>query len=216
MLSVPIIPFLYASTLLVPYAANAAVVSLFIPDAQPGHVTANFLGTDSAGHTTWAIGNGQPSDSVTATPIATMVAGPSDLHLVEDVQSAIGGILHDDCGIKDGVAVCTIVLSGSASVRTVGIKTESASAFEVPVGATAPPAAPSASPTGAQAPGASATGTAATTSDTASPTGGSGAGDGPSAQTADGHGNGAGSTKVVGPAVMFAAVGISIVLAMIS
>ncbi|KAI0695284.1 hypothetical protein C8T65DRAFT_47576 [Cerioporus squamosus] len=150
MLSASAIPFLYLSAaLFAPHAANAAVVSLFIPDAQPSEVTAEFLGTDSAGHTTWAIGNGQPSDTITAAPIATMVAGPTDLHLVEDV-SALGGILHDDCGIKDGVAVCTIVLSSSASVRTVGIKTESASAFAVPVGATAPPAAPSASGTGAQ------------------------------------------------------------------
>ena len=37
-------------------AVNAAVISLFIPDGQGQSLSVDNLGTDSGGHTTWAIG----------------------------------------------------------------------------------------------------------------------------------------------------------------
>ena len=182
-------------------AVNAEIISLFIPDAQGQSLSVDDLGTDADGHTTWAIGiagadtltvpSGLPGigthirtlwrlhpSHVWPGLVATMVAGPTDLHLVEDVQSALGGILRDDCGIKDGVAVCTIALSSSAGVSTVAVITQNASAFEVQI-ATAPTAPSTGSTQGA---GASATESAHTTIGTTSTTTNSG---GPSAQTAN-------------------------------
>ncbi|RPD76998.1 hypothetical protein L226DRAFT_569216 [Lentinus tigrinus ALCF2SS1-7] len=210
MLSGPIVPFLFLATLLAPYAANAATISLFVPDAQDQSYAVEFLGTDATGHTTWAIGLAGASDTRTASfGIATMVAGPTDLHLVEDVSSALGGILHDDCGINGDVAVCTVVLSSSAGVRTAGVKTETVSAVPVQI-ATAPPAAPT-STTGSAGASLTVTGTASTASATAASSTPSGdvSGGSPSAQTVDGQQNGAVNNRVAGSALALAAVGIA-------
>ncbi|KAI0744776.1 hypothetical protein C8Q76DRAFT_12601 [Earliella scabrosa] len=137
--------FVMISAVAAPYAANAAVVPLFIPDSRPVAVSADFLGTDAEGHTTWRLAPGEASGTLSpaSMPTATIVTGPKDIHLVEDVPE-LGATLLDDCVIADsdseggGVAVCTVRLSSAGGVETVGVRTQSVRPFEVQV-ASVPP-----------------------------------------------------------------------------
>ncbi|KAI0752160.1 hypothetical protein C8Q74DRAFT_360490 [Fomes fomentarius] len=165
------------SALVAPYhAANAAAVSLFIPG--PGiaeqAITADVQGIDSEGRTTWILKQGTPSG--TLNPVgpaftATLVAGPKDVHIVQDNVEGLNDTLNQDCGInEDGsFAVCTLSASGAASV---GVFTTSVVQFEVQAGMTTVP------PTPTSTESAAATSTASTTTDqtqTQSPKTGNGA-----------------------------------------
>ena len=54
-------------------AVNAAVVTLYVPDTPPVAMSADVLGTDGAGRTTWRLSPGQPSGtlSVVDFPVGT-------------------------------------------------------------------------------------------------------------------------------------------------
>ncbi|RDX43654.1 hypothetical protein OH76DRAFT_1185810 [Lentinus brumalis] len=133
MFSKSLVACLSLPLLLAPYVVNADIVSLYIPDTPGLAMSADILGVDGS-QTTWRLSPGQPSGtlSITDFPVATMVEGPDSVHFVED-----GDGIHAqaDCGIKNGVAVCTAVLSGSAVVATLPVTTETVSekAFAVQV-----------------------------------------------------------------------------------
>ena len=147
--------------------ANAAAVSLFIPGVPEQAITADVLGTDSEGRTTWRLAQGTPSGTLspagpaftgecsrsmyqeaayllapvlTPAVTATMVAGPKDVHFVEPDDLGLNVTINEDCGIDDDgkVAVCTVSASGASKVGTF---TTSVVPFEVQVGATTVPAA---------------------------------------------------------------------------
>ena len=61
-----------------------------------------------------------------------MVEGPNDVHAVEEVKGLAG---IEDCTIKDGVAVCTGLLSasGTATAVTTSTETVTAAAFAVQI-----------------------------------------------------------------------------------
>lgn len=54
----------------------------------------------------------------------TLVEGPDSAH-VKEAQDGAEELL--DCGIKDGVAVCTVVLSASGTATTLAVTTETMS-----------------------------------------------------------------------------------------
>lgn len=68
---------------------------------------------------------------------ATMVAGPTDAHVVRD--DPVAGHLQNDCAVSDGLAACTIIVSDANGVIT-AFATETVHPFEVQVVATPPPA----------------------------------------------------------------------------
>ncbi|RDX43642.1 hypothetical protein OH76DRAFT_1487677 [Lentinus brumalis] len=119
--------------LLAPYVVKADVVSLYLPDTEPVAMSADILGVDGS-HTTWRLSPGQASGTLSSAdfPAATLVEGPDFVHVVEDVE---GARAQADCGIKDGVAVCTPVLSVSGTATTLPLYTETVSgkAFAVQV-----------------------------------------------------------------------------------
>ncbi|TBU35580.1 hypothetical protein BD311DRAFT_707685 [Dichomitus squalens] len=176
----------------------AAQTTLYIPGFDPQAITADEVGTDASGHTTWVIGPGVTSGTYEDAPgiigSATLVAGASDAHLVwnDPVDSLF---LSEDCAINGGIAVCTAVASVEGVIST-AIETETATGFVVQGN--------SAAPTAAAPGGSSGSNTAAATGST--PSAGSAATSGPSktgsagaSQTsvsASGNGNGAGRMEM--------------------
>ncbi|KAH9916296.1 uncharacterized protein BXZ73DRAFT_105923 [Epithele typhae] len=174
--------------------AKAAEASLFIPAADPFALAVQNVGTDAEGHTTWALAAGVASDTLETPPYAfsaTMVAGPTDIHLVENVPDIPDAFALEDCAVASALAACTILYSASGSVTTAGFTTVTVSSFPVQLVTTLAPL--SGSNTGAtSAP------TAGTSSSTASPT----------SRGTDGAGNGGLRTAKVS---MVLAVGVALV-----
>ncbi|RPD76990.1 hypothetical protein L226DRAFT_521655 [Lentinus tigrinus ALCF2SS1-7] len=108
--------------LLAPYAVKADIVSLYIPDTPAAAISADVLGVEG-GVTTWRLSPGQPSGTLSSAdfPAATLVEGPNEVHAFAQQDGIAGQI---DCGIKDGVAVCTAVLSADGTTRTLPATTE--------------------------------------------------------------------------------------------
>ncbi|KAI0830106.1 hypothetical protein BC628DRAFT_1313834 [Trametes gibbosa] len=118
---------------------DAVATTIYIPLLDPQPITADLEGVDSSGHTTWRIGPGVPSGTLTEDSglftSATLVAGPTDMHLVEN-DPALSFAITADCGVDGGVAVCTVAASGNGVVSTT-VQTETAVGFDVQVAATA-------------------------------------------------------------------------------
>ncbi|KAH9856344.1 hypothetical protein C2E23DRAFT_811071 [Lenzites betulinus] len=167
---------------------DAAAATLYIPLLDPQPITADIEGVDSSGHTTWRIGPGVPSGTLTEDSglftSATLIAGPTDIQLIEN-DTELGFAITADCGVSGGIAVCTVAASAASIVSTT-IATETAVGFDVQVAATAAIAGEGPSSTGAATPGVTATGSGATPAPS-SPTGSGGA-----APSAAGGSNGAG------------------------
>ncbi|KAJ8472944.1 hypothetical protein ONZ51_g8186 [Trametes cubensis] len=164
--------------------ACAAATSLYIPLLDPQPITADIEGVDNSGHTTWRIGPGVASGTLTEDSglftSATLVAGATDAHLVEN-DSVLSFAITIDCGLNSGIAACTAVGSAADIVST-ATTTEAVSAFEVQVASTATGTGATASPTAtsgqiSQSLGSTPTKTSTgTDSGALSPTGGSGNG----------------------------------------
>ncbi|OJT14261.1 hypothetical protein TRAPUB_9203 [Trametes pubescens] len=118
---------------------DVAAATLYIPFFDPQPITADIEGVDASGHTTWRIGPGVPSGTLTEDSdlfaSATLVAGPTDLHLVEN-DTELNFAITADCGLNGAVAVCTVDASAGDIVSTT-IITTTANAFDVQVAATA-------------------------------------------------------------------------------
>ena len=107
---------------------SGAVVSLLVPFADPDNaITANFLGTDSEGHTSWSVGAGSPSGSFTNTNFiggtsacmaslthiypadlcaGTIIAGATNAHEVGALSTVLDGI------------TATVTATGECSLAT--------------------------------------------------------------------------------------------------
>ncbi|KAI0351657.1 hypothetical protein OH77DRAFT_1429485 [Trametes cingulata] len=190
-----------------------AATTLFIPGVDVQPITADIEGVDASGHTTWRVGPGVPSGTYTEDGLvvvsATLVAGPTDVHFVEN-DTADDFAVTEDCAISGGVAVCTV--SGHIQGQTrVDIETDTVSGFEVQfdtaqlasvTGTAATPASTTADPASGTA--ASGSGGASGVSPTASAGSGvvsgvapTGTGSGGAAPSATGNaGNGAGTLRV--------------------
>ncbi|KAI0351653.1 hypothetical protein OH77DRAFT_1429482 [Trametes cingulata] len=202
-------------------AQHTIAATLYIPFLDPQPITADIEGVDASGHTTWRIGPGVHSGAFTDDSglftSATLVEGATDAHLVE-IDTALGFSISGACGISGGIAVCTVVASnGIISTDTV---TETASGFEVQLGATptatvAPPSVTGTPGAASQTPGASAggsppasAGSGAESGPGAAPTGSGTSG---SASPSATNGNGAGKTVF-----SVSAVGIAILCSMVA
>ncbi|OBZ65741.1 hypothetical protein A0H81_14292 [Grifola frondosa] len=127
------------STMLLASAATyvqfvAAQVSLYIPGFDPQPITADELGVGADGQTTWRIGPGVTSGTYTQDAgifgSATLIAGPSNAHLIYDN----GGLsIDDNCAISGSLAFCTVVDSAAGTIES-GPVTETAIPMEVQVG----------------------------------------------------------------------------------
>ncbi|EJF59242.1 hypothetical protein DICSQDRAFT_172225 [Dichomitus squalens LYAD-421 SS1] len=82
---------------------HAAVVSLYIPSNVFGEgvpLTADPIGVDASGHTTWVLATGSPSGTFTATLPSvtwlnvTLVEGPTDAHVAATESDAV---IREDC-----------------------------------------------------------------------------------------------------------------------
>ncbi|PIL24339.1 hypothetical protein GSI_14092 [Ganoderma sinense ZZ0214-1] len=161
----------------------AADTTLYIPGFDPQAITANNVGTDASGHTTWVIGPGVTSGTYEDAPgiehSATLVAGATDAHLVyNDPVASVS--LSEDCAINGGLAVCTAVAAVEGSVESL-VVTETATGFVVQGAASGPTA--------------SATGSGSSSSPTAGSgvkSGASATGSSTAAATTTGGSNGAG------------------------
>ncbi|CCL99625.1 uncharacterized protein FIBRA_01644 [Fibroporia radiculosa] len=161
---------IFATFFLVEYAA--AITSLYIPGFDPQPVTANVLGVGADGATTYLIAPGVSSgtfdDSGFDGP-ATLVVGASSVGLTY-IDPNVGN-LFENCGIADGLAVCTDVIEqvGPMSFTSTVVVTETVSSFPVQGGA---PTAVTTTSTGVS--------TGATADATTTSSGGSNASSGPS------------------------------------
>ncbi|KAI0632826.1 hypothetical protein C8Q77DRAFT_848840 [Trametes polyzona] len=123
----------------------ALVTTLYIPLVDPQPITADIEGVDASGHTTWRLGPGVPSGTLTQDagspfPSATLVAGPTDVHFVA-VDPTEGASAQVDCGLgrtaDTPLALCTLVDSDPAigGVVTRTIVDQDVGGFAVQVGA---------------------------------------------------------------------------------
>ncbi|PIL26054.1 hypothetical protein GSI_11808 [Ganoderma sinense ZZ0214-1] len=96
--------------------AFGAVVSLYIPDASDTPYTADPIGTDKSGHTTWRLGVGASSGTLTATQTIssfTMVAGATDLHVFAAGEGGTSGRV--DCAMATHTASGGVVSASCAA-----------------------------------------------------------------------------------------------------
>jgi len=121
---------------LVLFAASVlAQTSLFIPGFDPQPLSADILGVDVQGRTTWALHAGSPTDTFSNAEFigtATLVEGPNDASLTY-VAPAAQFTIGIDCTLSDTLAVCSATSGG-----TVATATETVTRFAVQGGTTAP------------------------------------------------------------------------------
>ncbi|KAI0351655.1 hypothetical protein OH77DRAFT_1523989 [Trametes cingulata] len=161
------IPFLAALG-----AQHATALSLYIPFTDPQAVTADIEGVDESGHTTWRMGHGVPSGSFTddpgftPLPSGTVIEGSTDVQF-NQIATGSGYTLSvgGDCGINDGVALCTIVASGPHTLFTT-TRAETITPIEVQVASSVAAGAAGASESSITAAGGSTVSPAATATST--------------------------------------------------
>ncbi|EMD38145.1 hypothetical protein CERSUDRAFT_113290 [Gelatoporia subvermispora B] len=134
--------FVAAALVLARQQFTSAQTSLYLPDFDPQPVTANQLGVNADGQTTWLIAPGSSSNGLDGHGIygpATLVEGPSDAHLIY-IDTNYGISLQEDCIISAGVAACTAVVGDllAAVPPETDFLTETASPMEVQGGGATP------------------------------------------------------------------------------
>jgi len=111
----------------------SAQTSLFIPGFDPQPLSADILGVDTQGRTTWALHPGSPTDTLNDAGLigtATLVEGPNDASLTYVAPQFTMGVA---CTLSDSLAVCSATSGG-----TVATATETVTRFAVQGGTTAP------------------------------------------------------------------------------
>ncbi|KAG6915329.1 hypothetical protein DXG01_012101, partial [Tephrocybe rancida] len=113
--------------------------SLYIPGFDPQPVSADILGVDGQGRTTWALHQGALTgtfDEASFPGTATLVEGAD---VVSFTYADPGGAftVGRECSLSGGLAICSATLSGEAVTET-----ETASPFVVQVGTAAAPSTP--------------------------------------------------------------------------
>ncbi|KAI1782918.1 hypothetical protein LXA43DRAFT_385212 [Ganoderma leucocontextum] len=107
--------FALLTSLCVPYA-SAAIVSLYLAGDDGVPYTADPIGTDKSGHTTWRLGVGASSGTFTATqstagPSATLVEGATDFHAFGADGSTSARV---DCALASPTASGGVVVASCA------------------------------------------------------------------------------------------------------
>ncbi|KAG5644044.1 hypothetical protein DXG03_009196 [Asterophora parasitica] len=139
MLSVPL-------TFVAVFAGSAlAQTSLFIPGFDPQPISADILGVDGQGRTTWALHQGAVTNSAQegsfpgtgksnnlVGPLATLVEGANDVSFTY-VPPNNAFTLGQQCSLSGGLAICSATISGQVVTET-----ETANPILVQVGTTAP------------------------------------------------------------------------------
>ena len=136
----------YSSILLTVVFAGSALAqtSLFLPGFDPQPLSADILGTDAEGRTTWAIHAGAKTgtfDDASFPGTATLVEGPNDASFTY----AQAGVFTTGiaCSLSGNTAVCSGVESGMPVTVT-----DTFTRIEVQAGTTAPLASPTGAPSG--------------------------------------------------------------------
>ncbi|KAF4576360.1 hypothetical protein EYR40_000598 [Pleurotus pulmonarius] len=148
-------------------AAQQAQTSLFIPGFDPQPLSADAIGVDGEGRTTWALQAGQATDpaDIGIPPSATItyVAGPSNVGytMVFTGDSGSPITVAYDCSLSGNEAVCSAEAGGETATATL-----TQDPFLVQVGTTLAANAPTSAPVaGSSSPaGSSGSGSASTTS----------------------------------------------------
>jgi len=123
--------------------STLAQTSLYIPGFDPQPLSADILGTDAQGRTTWAIHAGTPTGTFIGADdvfpgTATLVEGPNDAFFTYADVVSIGA----RCSLSGNVAACSATESGSLVTET-----ETFTRIEVQAGTTASLTAATGSPT---------------------------------------------------------------------
>ncbi|RDB22195.1 hypothetical protein Hypma_010690 [Hypsizygus marmoreus] len=110
-----------------------AQTSLYIPGFDPQPISADNLGVDAQGRTTWALHQGALTgtfDDSGFVGTATLVEGPND---VSFTYVPPGGefTVGRECSLSGVLAICSATISGEAITET-----ETASLIEVQAGTT--------------------------------------------------------------------------------
>jgi len=123
-------------TCLVLFTASAlAQTSLYIPGFDPQPISADILGVDSQGRTSWALHPGTQTDTAEDPGFvgtATLVEGPTDVSFTYAYSGLTIGL---ECSLSSDLAICS-----STSGTVVLTESETASRMVVQVGTTASPA----------------------------------------------------------------------------
>ncbi|KAJ3753414.1 hypothetical protein EV360DRAFT_53512 [Lentinula raphanica] len=109
---------------------TAQSTSLYIPGFDPQPISADIVGVDSSGHTTWDLTPLQATDDseVGFAGTATLVEGSDGAH-VSLVDAALSLTLGYDCTFSSGQAICSGVDEGITFTET-----ETISSFAVALG----------------------------------------------------------------------------------
>ncbi|KAG6873783.1 hypothetical protein C0995_011008 [Termitomyces sp. Mi166 len=147
-------------------ATAVAQTSLYIPGFDPQPISADILGVDGQGRTTWALHQGVLTDTLDDPSFpgtATLVEGANDVSFTYVAPSGLF-TMGRECSLSDGLAICSATFSGELVTET-----ETADFITVQAGTTAPISSPtvtvpSATPTGVSSQPSSQTGSSAQTS----------------------------------------------------
>ncbi|KAJ7766689.1 hypothetical protein B0H16DRAFT_1522228 [Mycena metata] len=127
-------------------AAADSETSVIVPFADPQPISADILGVDGQGRTTWQLHQGaftgtwtDPQGSFPGT--ATLVEGADYASYTYSVSDPEGFVLGGECSIGAGVAVCVAAESGQDGAAT-ATETDSVTAFGLQIAATAVPTSP--------------------------------------------------------------------------
>ncbi|KAG6843809.1 hypothetical protein H0H93_016956 [Arthromyces matolae] len=158
-----------------------AQTSLYIPGFDPQPISADILGVDGQGRTTWAVHQGALTgtfDEVNFPGTATLVEGGNDAYLTYANSEFTMGM---DCNLSGGIAICSATVSGEPVTETDTIAYITVQGGTTYTGAPAETSAPAASTgvssasTPVSTPSGSAAQTSENTSSAPSPTQSSGA-----------------------------------------
>ncbi|KAJ7029338.1 hypothetical protein C8F04DRAFT_1265002 [Mycena alexandri] len=138
---------LLLSAIALSFVAADSETSVIVPFADPQPISADILGVDGQGRTTWQLRQGaftgtwsDPQGSFPGT--ATLIEGAdyaSYTYAVSDPEGTL--VVGGECSIGAGVAVCVAAESGQDGAAT-ATETDSVTAFGLQIAATAVPTVP--------------------------------------------------------------------------
>ncbi|KAG5335212.1 hypothetical protein J132_09646 [Termitomyces sp. J132] len=97
-----------------------AQTSLYIPGFDPQPISADILGVDAQGRTTWALHQGALTDTFEEGSFpgtATLVEGTNDVSMTYVAPSGLF-TMGTECTLSDGLAICSATVSGEPVTET--------------------------------------------------------------------------------------------------
>ncbi|KAG6876179.1 hypothetical protein C0992_000560 [Termitomyces sp. T32_za158] len=125
---------LWVTTLTHVHLAAVAQTSLFIPGFDPQPISADILGVDAQGRTTWALHQGALTDTFEEPSFpgtATLVEGANDAFFTYADPSGLFTV-GTECTLSGGLAICSATVSGEPATES-----DTANFINVQVGTTA-------------------------------------------------------------------------------